>query len=344
VSRLGYAVPQWSKELKAGLRRAHERLARERVDAVDWFWPADEDPRLAVPGDEVRLLSPFDPVGWDRRRFELLWVWAYRFEAYTPVARRKLGYYALPLLWRDRVIGWANVSMRQGELRSDLGFVERRGPSGRSFKGALERELDRHRRAFDELAAAASGSARRLPEIRLGHEIWAPDAASLRRALSAPALGLGTADWLLVEFGFDLRGDHLDVIQAALDGGWRIVIAHPERYRPVGSGDLLEIAAAWHSAGALLQVNAGSLGGHYLRSSPDSRKLAWALVEQGLAGLVATDHHAANRPVSVTEAWDLLIQRGGEALARRLMVETPAEIANLRPLCPSPSPPLYPIT
>lgn len=208
----------------------------------------------------------------------------------------------------------------------------------------IERELDRHRRAFDELAAAASGSARRLPEIRLGQEIWAPDAASLRPALSAPALGLGTADWLLVEFGFDLRGDHLDVIQAALDGGWRIVIAHPERYRPVGSGDLLEIAAAWHSAGALLQVNAGSLGGHYLRSSPDSRKLAWALVEQGLAGLVATDHHAANRPVSVTEAWDLLIQRGGEALARRLMVETPAEIANLRPLCPSPSPPLYPIT
>jgi uncharacterized protein len=146
VSRLRYAVPQWSKELKAGLRRAHERLARERVDAVDWFWPADEDPRLAVPGDEVRLLSPFDPVVWDRRRFELLWGWAYRFEAYTPVARRKLGYYALPLLWRDRVIGWANVSMRQGELRSDLGFVERRGPSGRSFKGALERELDRMRR------------------------------------------------------------------------------------------------------------------------------------------------------------------------------------------------------
>ena len=62
----------------------------------------------------MRLLAPFDPVVWDRRRFEILWGWAYRFEAYTPVPKRKLGYYALPLLWRDRVIGWANVSADDG--------------------------------------------------------------------------------------------------------------------------------------------------------------------------------------------------------------------------------------
>jgi hypothetical protein len=39
-------------------------------------------PRTA--DDRLRLLAPFDPVVWDRRRFELLWGWAYRFEAYTP--------------------------------------------------------------------------------------------------------------------------------------------------------------------------------------------------------------------------------------------------------------------
>jgi uncharacterized protein YcaQ len=157
VSRLRYAVPQWSRELKAALKRAHERLASERVDAGDWFWPADEDPRLAEPGDEVRLLSPFDPVVWDRRRFERLWGWAYRFEAYTPVAGRKLGYYALPLLWRDRVIGWANVSVREGELRADLGFVEPGRPSDRPFKRALDRELDRMRR-FLEPGSGRPGS------------------------------------------------------------------------------------------------------------------------------------------------------------------------------------------
>jgi uncharacterized protein len=150
VSRLRYAVPQWQRELKAGLRRAHDRLSRERVDGVDWFWPADEDPAVAVAEDAVRMLSPFDPVVWDRRRFELLWGWAYRFEAYTPAPKRKLGYYALPLLWRDRVVGWANVSMQRGEVRADLGFVESGRPSDRGFKRELEREMDRMRRFLEE--------------------------------------------------------------------------------------------------------------------------------------------------------------------------------------------------
>ena len=74
----------------------------------------------------VRLLAPFDPLVWDRRRFEMLWGWAYRFEAYTPARQRKLGYYALPLLWRDRVIGWGNVSVKDGELIADLGYVASR--------------------------------------------------------------------------------------------------------------------------------------------------------------------------------------------------------------------------
>jgi len=150
VSRLRYAVPQWQRELRPGLRRAHDRLSRERVDGVDWFWPADEDPAVATSEDAVRMLSPFDPVVWDRRRFELLWGWAYRFEAYTPAPKRKLGYYALPLLWRDRVVGWANVSMQRGEVRAELGFVESGRPSDRGFKRALEREMDRMRRFLEE--------------------------------------------------------------------------------------------------------------------------------------------------------------------------------------------------
>ncbi len=74
----------------------------------------------------VRLLAPFDPVVWDRRRFEMLWGWPYRFEAYTPVTRRKLGYYALPLLWRDRVIGWGNVSVNNGTLHVRPSATSRR--------------------------------------------------------------------------------------------------------------------------------------------------------------------------------------------------------------------------
>jgi len=144
VSRLRYAVPQWRGELKRALHRAQQRLAHARVDGVDWHWPAGERlPRGDAP-DRVRLLSPFDPVVWDRRRFELLWGWAYRFEAYTPALKRKLGYYALPLLWRDRVIGWGNLSVKDGALRCGFGYVNAQ-PRDRVFKRELEAELDRMR-------------------------------------------------------------------------------------------------------------------------------------------------------------------------------------------------------
>ena len=82
---------------------------------------------------------------WDRRRFEMLWGWAYRFEAYTPIAKRKLGYYALPMLWRDQVIGWANVTVKGGELQADFGYVAGRPPSERAFHRALEDEIQRMR-------------------------------------------------------------------------------------------------------------------------------------------------------------------------------------------------------
>lgn len=149
VSRLRYAAPQWQAELKRALQRAKERLAQTRVDDVDWYWPATENPlqrKTPEPTttDRVRLLAPFDPVVRDRNRFELLWGWEYRFEAYTPAPKRKLGYYALPLLWRDRVIGWANLSVKNGELNSELGYVASE-PRDRAFKRELAAELDRMR-------------------------------------------------------------------------------------------------------------------------------------------------------------------------------------------------------
>ncbi len=99
--------------------------------------------------DAARLLAPFDPVVWDRRRFELFWGWAYRFEAYTPRAKRKLGYYALPLLWRDRVIGWGNLSVTDGGLLADFGYVDSRPPRERAFARELGAELQRMREFLD---------------------------------------------------------------------------------------------------------------------------------------------------------------------------------------------------
>ena len=123
VRRLRFAVPQWRGELKSAFELAKQRLSHARVDGVDWYWPAEADPARCAHQDTVRLLTPFDPVVWDRDRFELLWGWVYRFEAYTPAHKRKLGYYAMPLLWRDRVIGWGNLSVKNGEFKSEFGYV-----------------------------------------------------------------------------------------------------------------------------------------------------------------------------------------------------------------------------
>lgn len=144
--RLRYAVPQWSGELDAALRRARLRLAHARVDGVDWYWPAHEMSGHLLPDDRARFLAPFDPVVWDRRRFEILWGWSYRFEAYTPKARRTFGYYALPLLWRERVIGWGNLAVKEGRLVADVGYAVPRPPRGAGFRRALDVELARLRR------------------------------------------------------------------------------------------------------------------------------------------------------------------------------------------------------
>jgi len=145
LRRLRYAVPQWRGELTSALQRAKQRLSHARVDGVDWYWPAEWKPARGATQDIVRFLAPFDPVVWDRDRFEMLWGWKYRFEAYTPAPLRKLGYYALPLLWRDRVIGWTNLSIQNGELQPEFGYVESRPPRDLAFERELAAELDRMR-------------------------------------------------------------------------------------------------------------------------------------------------------------------------------------------------------
>ena len=154
VRRLRYAVPQWAGQLDDALRRARRRLAHARVEGVEWYWAEPERAAAqsapnGVDDGVVRLLAPFDPVVWDRRRFELLWGWPYRFEAYTPAIKRKLGYYALPLLWGDRIIGWGNVSVNDGALRSDFGYIGAQPPRDRAFRRALEEEIDRLRLFLD---------------------------------------------------------------------------------------------------------------------------------------------------------------------------------------------------
>ncbi len=135
LRRLGNPRTILGEMLRAG------ELENETIDGVRYLWlPSTHFKDLELP--RVRFLAPFDPLVWDRRRFEHLWGWPYRFEAYTPAAKRVRGYYAMPLLWRDRVIGWVNASLNGGSLDVETGFVQKR-PREKEFRTETDAEIAR---------------------------------------------------------------------------------------------------------------------------------------------------------------------------------------------------------
>ena len=116
------------------------QLTEVEVNGVTYLWQSSSWSSDDVQ-NRVRILAPFDPLVRDRDRFQQLWNWTYRFEAYVPAAKRVRGYYAMPVLWREKVIGWANARIVDNCLEIDLGFVDKR-PRAKAFRLAAEQEVD----------------------------------------------------------------------------------------------------------------------------------------------------------------------------------------------------------
>jgi uncharacterized protein YcaQ len=141
---LRYGVPHLAAEVRQLQDDAPSRYAHTRVDGRPWFWPPDEKPMGArhLTDDKLRFLAPFDPVVWDRRRFRLFWGWEYKLEAYVPAHKRRMGHYAMPMLWGEQMLGWANLKVLNGQLQHELGFTGPR-PRGSAFRRALDEALQR---------------------------------------------------------------------------------------------------------------------------------------------------------------------------------------------------------
>jgi len=139
---LRHGVPHLAAEMRELQEHAKSRYAHVQVDGVLWFWPEGEKPVAAgdLVDNRVRFLAPFDPVVWDRRRFQLFWGWEYKLEAYVPAHKRRMGHYAMPMLWCDKAVGWANLKVVDGRLQHELGFAGPE-PRGRAFRLALEEAL-----------------------------------------------------------------------------------------------------------------------------------------------------------------------------------------------------------
>lgn len=124
--RLGIA------ETKAAARDLAEAgvLVPVRVDGWRqdvWLHRDAQRPRTV---EATALLSPFDPVVWDRRRTERMFGFHYRIEIYTPAPKRVFGYYVLPVLVDDQLVGRVDLKNdRQSKLlRVQAAWQEENAP------------------------------------------------------------------------------------------------------------------------------------------------------------------------------------------------------------------------
>lgn len=139
---------------------------------------------------------------------------------------------------------------------------------------------------YQTLRTALAKAGIRL-ELHLGAEILClPQTPRMARQKRLPTLG--NTNYLLCEFFFGESQVYMDKILSALTAsGYRVVVAHPERYEAVQRD--LRIAERWFRQGYVLQLNKGSVLGSF---GPRVQQTAEAMLESGLAHILASDAHS----------------------------------------------------
>ncbi len=123
VKALGVTKSDWiadyfrlkKADVQAALKTLDKHDQLGRIEVEGWQAPAYYHPdnealikaaaKGKIPQSKTTLLSPFDPLVWDRKRALELFNFDYRIECYTPAPKRKYGYFTLPILYNNQIIG-----------------------------------------------------------------------------------------------------------------------------------------------------------------------------------------------------------------------------------------------
>lgn len=177
--------------------------------------------------------------------------------------------------------------------------------------------LERHR----SLRAALKAAGIRM-DVHLGAEILClPQTVKMAREQRLPTLG--QTNYLLCEFDFRESKIRMNkLLQAIADCGYRIVVAHPERYQAVQRDP--GIAAGWFAKGYVLQANKDSLLGSFGQKVAQTAR---TMLKEGLVHIIASDAHSTlYRTTDMGEIRQWLQSNCPEEYAKILLEENPARL------------------
>ena len=197
------------------------------------------------------------------------------------------------------------------------------------FRGDTEslELLDAINERYDRLKAMLERD--QIPvRLHKGAEVLClPQTAELAAAHQLPTLGQG--NYVLAEFYFDESFTYMDEMLSQIAGyGYRIVVAHPERYEAVQRDSRL--LRRWARQGFALQLNKGSILGSF---GPRAERVANEILSMGLAHLIASDGHGCqHRTPHMGNLKEWAEHMCQESYAEILLRRNPRRILEGRPL------------